>query len=104
MKTTKKVLYTVLAGATLGLASPVFADSYYHDRDYRHYEHARDFDRYHHEYRHYAPRAVIIERPYYVQRPVIVQQPVYYNSQPAPAMGTGAVIGSALGTIYDYTR
>ena len=104
MKTTKKLMYTLLAGATLGIASPVFADSYYHDRYDRHYEHGRDFDRYHHEYRHYAPRPVVIERPYYVGRPVVVQQPVYYGNQSAPAMGPGAVIGAAIGTIIDYTR
>ena len=34
MKTTKKLIFTLLAGATLGLASPVFADSYRHDRGY----------------------------------------------------------------------
>ena len=103
MKTTKKLMYTLLAGATLGIASPVFADSYYHDRYDRHHEHSRDFAR-HYEYRHYAPRAVVVERPYYVGRPVVVQQPVYYNSQPAPAMGPAAAIGAAIGTIIDYTR
>ena len=109
MKTTKKLLFTLLAGATLGLASPVFADSYHHDRGYghghdRHFEH---FDRHayrgHYEYRGYAHRPVIIERPYYAARPVIVEQPVYYG-QSAPAMGPGAAIGAAIGTIIDYTR
>jgi hypothetical protein len=106
MKTTKKLMFTLLAGATLGLASPVFADSYRHDRGYdRHFD--RHFDRHayrgHYEYRGYAHRPVIIERPYYAARPVIVEQPVFY-SQPAPAMGPGAAIGAAIGTIIDYTR
>jgi hypothetical protein len=106
MKTTKKLLFTLLAGATLGLASPVFADSYHHDRGYdrgRHYEH---FDRHAyrgHEYRGYAYRPVVVERPYYVQRPVIVEQPVYYG-QSAPAMGPAAAIGAAIGSFIDYNR
>lgn len=102
MNTTKKLIFGLLAGATLGMASPVFADSYHHDRYYRDHGHYRDYDR-HYGYRHYAPRPVVIERPYYVGRPVIVEQPVYYN-QSAPAMGPGAVIGQAIGTIIDYTR
>ena len=103
MKTTKKLMFGLIAGATLGIASPVFADSYHHDRYDRHYH--RDSDRHYHGHgpRYYAPRPVVIERPYYVGRPVIVEQPVYYN-QSAPAMGPGAVIGQAIGTIIDYTR
>ena len=105
MKTAKKLMFSLLAGATLAVASPVFADSWHHDRYDRHYD--RHFDghayRGHYEYRGYAPRPVIIERPYYARRPVIVEQPVYYN-QSAPAMGPGAVIGAAIGTIIDYTR
>ena len=119
MNNTKSVIFTLLAGATLGLASPVFADSYRHDRGYergydhfRHNEHFRDFDR--HGYRGhdfyadrgYAHRPVfvarpyLVERPYYVQRPVIVEQPVYYG-QSAPGLGLGASIGAALGSIID---
>jgi hypothetical protein len=106
MTTTKKLISTLLAGATLGLAAPVFADSWHHDRD-RYYKHSRDFDRHgyrdHHGYRGYARRPVIVERPYYVTRPVVVEQPVYY-SQPAPSMGLGATIGAAIGAIYDNQR
>lgn len=102
MNTTKKMIFTLLAGTTLVIASPVFAD-YDHDHG-RHYEHSRDFDhhsyREHYEYRGYAHRPVVIERPYYARRPVIIEQPVYY-SQPAPAMGVGAMIGAAIGTIID---
>jgi hypothetical protein len=105
MNTTKKLISTLVAGAALGLAAPVFADSYHHDRGYeRHYDHFdRQAYRDHYDYRGYARRPVIVERPYYAPRPVIVQQPVYY-SQPAPAMGMGAMIGAAIGTIIDNTR
>jgi len=93
MKTTKKLMFTLLAGATLGLASPVFADSYRHDRGYDHH-----FDRHayrgHYAYRGYAPRPVIVERPYYVQRPVIVEQPYY--AQPAANLGLGALFGAII--------
>ena len=103
MKTTKKLIFTLLAGATLGLASPVFADSYRHDRGY---DHGHHFDRHayrgHYAYRGYAPRPVIVERPYYVQRPVIVEQPYY--AQPAANLGLGAIIGAAIGTIIDNQR
>ena len=106
MKTTKKLLFTLLAGATLGLASPVFADSY-HGRGYGHDRHYEHFDRHayrgHYEYRGYAHRPVIIERPYYAARPVIVEQPVYYG-QSAPAMGPAAAIGAAIGSFIDYNR
>src|SRR6188474_2511698 len=89
MKPTKKLMFTLLAGATLGLASPVFADSYRHDRGYDHH-----FDRHayrgHYAYRGYAPRPVIVERPYYVQR--------------AANLGLGAIIGAAIGTIIDNQR
>ena len=48
------------------------------------------------------PRVVVVERPYAVQRPYIVERPVYY-SEPAPAynQGIGAMIGAAIGSIYD---
>src|SRR5678816_4191387 len=91
MKTTKKLIFTLLAGATLGLASPVFADSYRHDRGY---DHGRHFDRHaysgHYVYRGYAHRPVIVERPYY--------------AQPAANLGLGAIIGAAIGTIIDNQR
>ncbi len=104
MNTAKKLMFGLLAGATLGIASPVFADSYHHDRYDRYDRHYhRDFDRHYYGPRVYAPRPVVVERPYYVGRPVVVEQPVYYGA-PAPAMGPGAVIGQAIGTIIDYTR
>ena len=108
MNNTKKLIFALLAGATLGIAAPVFAESF-HDRGYdhdRHHEHFRDYD--HHgfrehdryAYRGYEHRAVIVERPYYVQRPVYVEQPVYY-SQSGSGLGVGALIGQALGSFYD---
>jgi hypothetical protein len=106
MNSTKKVIFTLLAGATLGIASPVFADAYHYDRGYHNgynKEHVRDYDRrsYYREHDRYARRPVIVERPYYVQRPVIVEQPVYYNQPVQNNMGLGAIIGAAIGTIYD---
>src|SRR3954463_9626759 len=102
MNITKKLISTLVAGAALGLAAPVFADSYHHDRGYeRHYDrYDRPVYRDHYGYRGYAPRPVVIERPYSARRHVIVGQPVYYN-QPAPMMGVGAMIGAAIGTIID---
>jgi hypothetical protein len=105
MNNTKKLIFTLLAGATLVAAAPVFADV--HDRGYDHdrrNEHSRDYDRRdfrahdRYAYRGYEHRPVVVERPYYVGRPVIVEQPAYYG---APAMGPGALIGQALGSIYD---
>ena len=111
MNSTQKVIYTLLAGATLGLASPVFADS---DYDHGRREHFREYDRHaYYGYDRYARRPVIVERPYvverpyYVGRPVIVEQPVYYNppvyySQPVQSnLGVGAMVGAAIGTIFD---
>lgn len=116
----KKLLCTLLAGVTLGVSAPVFADSFrdrgyghhrdsFHDRGYghdRHSSHFRDYDRHdfrghdRYAYRGYAHRPVVIERSYVVQRPVYVEQPVYY-SQPQQNLGIGAMIGSAIGTIFD---
>ena len=105
MKNTRKLLLGLLAGTTLAMAAPVFADSY-HDRGYDRYRHedhfrgyARHYDlRYYGGYVHHRP--VIIERPYVVQRAYVVEQPVYY-SQPAPNRGIGAMIGAAIGGMYD---
>jgi len=106
MNNTKKLLSTLIAGATLLAAAPVFADAYRdrgfdhnrHSNYYRDYGHHgyRDHDRYYHDRRH----VVVVERPYVVQRPYIIAQPVYY-SQPAPSSGIGAIIGQAFGSIYD---
>lgn len=119
MNNTKKFIFSLLAGATLLTAAPAFADRYDHDRfdrherfdrsyDHgRHYEHFRGHDRF--AYRGYEYRPVIVERPYYyARRPVIVEQPVYYSqpasvyySQPASGLGIGAMVGQALGSLYD---
>ena len=104
MNNTKKLLCTLIAGATLGAAAPVFADSF-RDRGYDHdrrSEHSRDYDRHgyrehdRYAYRGYDRHVVVVERPY------IVQQPVYY-SQPAPAAnyGIGAMLGAAIGGYID---
>ena len=105
MNNTKKLICTLIAGATLGAAAPVFADSF-RDRGYDHDRHSaqfRDYDRHGYRdhdrygYRDYDRHHVVV-----VQRPYIVEQPVYY-SQPAPManMGVGAMIGAAIGTIID---
>ena len=105
MNTTKKLISTLIAGTALVAAAPVFADSY-HDRGYEHNRHSvysRDYDRHAyrgHDGRYYDRRPVIVERPYVVQRPYIVEQPVYYG-QSAPNLGIGAIIGAAIGSIYD---
>ena len=117
MNTTKKLICSLIAGTALVAAAPVFADSY-HDRGYEHNRHsvyARDYDRHayrgydRHAYRgydrhYYDRRHFVVERPYVVQRPYIVEQPVYYSqpySQPAQNYGIGAMIGAAIGGIYD---
>ncbi len=120
MKNTKKVIFSLLAGAAIVSASPVFADAYRYERGYehgRHFERSRDFDRHayrdHYEYRGHAHRPVIVERPYYAHRPVIVERPYYvqrqviveqpYYVQPAQNqnLGLGAIIGAAIGSIVD---
>ena len=99
----KKLICTLIAGATLVAAAPVFADSF-HDRGYDHDRHNvyyRDYGR--HGYREYEHRpVVVVERPYVVQRPYVVAQPVYY-AQPAPVanFGLGAMIGAAIGGYID---
>ncbi len=118
MNSMKKLISSLIVGATLVAAAPVFADSFHdrgydynrhggHDRGYdynRHGGHDRDYDR--HGYRGYDRHVddrrhfVVVERPYVVQRPYIVEQPVYYG-QPAPSYGIGAMIGAAIGGIYD---
>ena len=129
MNNTKKLIFTLLAGATLGVAAPVFADSF-RDRGYGHDRHSaqfrgydrhgfREHDRYGYRghdrygyrghdrygYRGHDRRHVVVERPYFVQRPYIIEQPVYY-SQPAPTAnyGMGAMIGAAIGGIIDYRQ
>jgi len=106
MNTTKKLICILTAGAALGTAAPVFADSF-HNRgydNYRHSNHYRDFDRHgHHAYRGYDHRHfVVAQRQVIVQRPYIIEQPVYY-SQPAPManVGIGALIGATIGTIIE---
>ena len=105
MNTTKKLICILTAGAALGAAAPVFADSF-HNRGFDHNRHSaqyRDFDRHGYRefdrrvYRSHDRRPVVV-----VQRPYIIEQPVYY-SQPAPVanVGVGAMIGAAIGGIYD---
>jgi hypothetical protein len=105
MNTTKKLICILTAGAALGAAAPVFADSF-HNRGFDHNRHSaqyRDFDRHGYRefdrrvYRSHDRRPVVV-----VQRPYIIEQPVYY-SQPAPVAnaGVGAMIGAAIGGIYD---
>ena len=111
MNTMKKLICILTAGAALGAAAPVFADSFHnrgHDR-IRHGAQFRDFDRHGHRnfdrrwYRgHDRRHLVVVQRPVVVERPYIIEQPVYY-SQPAPVanIGLGAMIGAAIGGIYD---
>lgn len=118
---TKKLLGTLIAGVMLGATAPVFADSFHHDRGYDRHSYSRDYDRHsysrgydrhsyfrgydHHGYRDdyayrgYSHRPVVVyERPYVVQRPVYVEQPVYQSQQ---NLGIGAILGAAIGGIYD---
>ncbi len=111
MNTMKKLICILTAGAALGAAAPVFADSF-HNRGFdrgRHGAQFRDFDRHGHRnfdrrwYRgHDRRHLVVVQRPVVVERPYIIEQPVYY-SQPAPVanIGLGAMIGAAIGGIYD---
>ena len=109
MNLSKKLISTLVAGVTLGLAAPVFAEPGHYDRGYDHRDHRdryshydrRDFRAYQHrDFRGYDHRRVVVERPYIVQRPYIVEQPVYYGA-PAPNYGIGAMIGAAIGGIID---
>jgi hypothetical protein len=99
MNATKKLICILTAGAALGAAAPVFADSEHdrgHDHDRGRYSY---YDR--HDHRNYNRdfnrRQVIV-----VQRPYIVAQPVYYP-EPAPAanLGVGALLGAAIGGYID---
>jgi len=101
MNATKTLICILTAGAALGAAAPVFADSE-HDRWH---DHDRDRGRYSYNDRHehrsynrdYDRRHVVV-----VQRPYVVEQPVYYT-QPAPAanLGVGAMLGAAIGGYID---
>jgi hypothetical protein len=98
MNTRKKLICTLAVGTALAAASPVFADGYNHygyDHE-RRVEHSRDYDR--HEYRDYNRNHVVV-----VRRPVIVERPAYYREPaPVPSFGIGAMIGAAIGSLYDY--
>ncbi len=111
----KKLICTLIAGLTLGVSAPVFAEPHRgYDRGHdRHSSHFRGYDRHdfrghgrhdfrghdRYGYRGYSPRPVVVyERPYVVQRPVYVEQPVYQSQQ---SQGIGAIIGAAIGGIYD---
>ena len=105
MNVTKKLICILTAGATLGVAAPVFADwghdrGHDYNRDHRYYgnfdrrdyrEHYRDYDR-----RHFVA----------VRRPFVVERPVYY-AEPAPLaynIGPAAVIGAVIGGYIDNSR
>jgi hypothetical protein len=99
MNATKTLICILTAGAALGAAAPVFADSEHdrgHDHDRGRYSY---YDRHDHRNynRDYDRRHVLV-----VQRPYIVEQPVYYT-QPAQAanLGAGAIIGAAIGGYID---
>ena len=102
MNVTKKLICVLAAGATLGIAAPVFADSG-HDRDYDHYRHYGYYDghAYRGHYRDYDRRRLVV-----VQRPIVVERPVYYTA-PAPVVygiGPATVIGAVIGGYIDSTR
>lgn len=95
MSATKTLICILTAGAALGAAAPVFADSEHdrgHDGDRGRYSY---YDR--HDQRNYN-RAYNRRHVILVQRPYIVEQPVYYR-EPAPVayLGAGAIIGAAIG-------
>ena len=105
MNVTKKLICILTAGATLGIAAPVFADSgrdrgYDYNRDHRYYS---NYDRrdYREHFRDYNRRRFVV-----VQRPVVVERPVYYAA-PAPMgynIGPAAVIGAVIGGYIDNRR
>ena len=108
MNLTKKLICILTAGVTLGAAAPVFADSY-RDRGYDHGRHGaqhRDYDRHGYRghdrrwHRDHDRRVVVVERPRVVERTYVVERPVYYPER-APESGLGAIIGAAIGSIYD---
>jgi len=105
MNATKTLICILTAGAALGAAAPVFADSEHyrgHDRDrgrysyYDRHDH-RNYNRgYNRDYnRDFNRRHVVV-----VQRPYIVEQPVYYP-EPAANLGVGAILGAAIGGYID---
>jgi hypothetical protein len=90
MNVTKKLICILAAGATLGVAAPVFADSG-RDRAYDH-RYYGNYDRrdYREHYRDYNRRHFLV-----VQRPIVVERPLYY-AEPVPmaySIGPAAVIG-----------
>lgn len=107
MNATKKLICILVAGATLVVAAPAFADSG-RDRDYGYY---RDHQRYSNYDRH-AYRAhdrgydrrhlVVVQRPLIVERQLVVERPVYYEAAPATNnIGPAAIIGAAIGGYLD---
>ena len=104
MDSTKKLMCTLVAGITLGIAAPVFADSghdYYREADHGRYGNYQRYDR--HDHRGYGRdfdrrHVVVVERPYVVERQVMVAYP---EPAPAPNIGLGAMIGAAIGGIID---
>ena len=107
MNITKKLICILAAGATLGVAAPVFAEPW-HDRGYDRREHYRDYGRHDfhgHDRRHevVVERPYVVQRPYVIQQPYVVAQPVYYPA-PAPNYGIGAMLGAAIGGYIDSQR
>ena len=102
MNLSKKLISTLVAGVTLGLAAPVFAEKGHYDRGYNHRGDYRDhyshYDR--RDFRGHDRHVVVVQRPYEVSRPYVFAQPMYYP-EPAPSMGLGAMIGAAIGGIID---
>jgi hypothetical protein len=101
MNVTKKLICILAAGATLGVAAPVFADSG-RDRGYDH-RYYGNYDRrdYREHYRDYNRRHFVV-----VQRPIVVERPLYY-AEPAPMaydIGPAAVIGAVIGGYIDNRR
>jgi hypothetical protein len=101
MNATKTLICILTAGAALGAAAPVFADSAHergHDRDRYSYYDRHDNRNYNRDYyRNYDRRHFIA-----VRRPYFIEQPVYYR-EPAPVayFGPGAIIGAAIGGYID---
>jgi hypothetical protein len=100
MNVTKKLICILTAGATLGMAAPVFADSgrdrgYDYNRDHRYYGNydRRDFREH---YGDYNRRHFVV-----VQRPIVFERPAYYADPYPYNIGPAAVIGAVIGGIID---
>ena len=109
MNTTKTLICILTAGAALGAAAPVFADSehfrghdsdrgrysYYDRHDQRGFNWAYNRDHYRDYYR---PPVFVARRPYVVDQPSYYPGPVYYSA-PVADVAVGAIIGAAIGSL-----